>query len=217
MLTAVHPPVASPTTPSDRVGDPAPGHPGRRDPDDAALIEAIAAGDAAALDQLYVRYRPAAFATAFAVLRDPTAAEDILHDAFLRIWRAAGSYRPERGPLRGWLLAVVRNAAIDHLRARRLNLQTPFAIEHDVRDHAADDVASEVAAAQEARRVRAALRTLPAAQRDALEMAFFGGLTHGEIAARTGLPLGTVKGRVRLGLRRLRHHLDELAPAPAGV
>lgn len=196
-----------------RAGDPAPGQPGRHELDDLALIAAIAGGDAAALDQLYVRFRPAAFATAYAVLRDPAAAEDILHDAFLNVWRNAASYRPERGAVRAWLMTIVRNAAIDHHRARRFVIQPAIDIEqYERHGRVEDDVASTVSTAADAQRLRAALRTLPAAQRDAVEMAFFAGLTHAEIADRTGLPLGTVKGRLRLGLRRLRGDLADLAP-----
>ena len=90
------------------------------DGEDAALVAAIAGGDAMALDQLYLRYRPLAFATAVSLLRDPSAAEDVVHDAFLSVWRAAGSFQPTRGPLRAWLMTIVRNAAIDHLRSRRI-------------------------------------------------------------------------------------------------
>lgn len=217
MGIAIHPLEDAPagkTAPVPRAGDAAPGRPGAHTPDDADLITAIAAGDAAALDQLYVRYRPAAFATAYAVLRDPGAAEDTVHDAFLGVWRGAASFRPERGSLRGWLLTIVRNAAMDHLRARRFTLQPTVEIDQiERRGHVSEDVSHEVVLAADARRVRAAMRTLPPAQRDAIELAFFGGLTHGEIAARTGLPLGTVKGRLRLGLRRLRRDLGDLTPS----
>jgi RNA polymerase sigma-70 factor, ECF subfamily len=213
MMIAVHPPAMQDA----RAGDPAPGLLSRYEPDDAATIAAVAAGDAAALDLLYVRFRPAAFATAYAVLRDPATAEDVVHDAFLSVWRNAASYRRERGAARAWLLTIVRNAAIDHLRSRRFLVQLQPTDEIDRyerpgRDRIAEDVASTVAATTDAHRVRAAVRTLPAAQRDAVELAFFAGLTHGEIAARTGLPLGTVKGRLRLGLRRLRKDLPDLAP-----
>jgi RNA polymerase sigma-70 factor (ECF subfamily) len=183
--------------------------------DDAALLAAVAGGDAAALDQLYRRYRSLAFATAYGVLRDPNAAEDAIHDAFLNVWRAARSFHPAKGSLRAWLLTIVRNAATDHLRARRFS--APAQETRDSCDLKAqtDDVCAAVAAAADARRLRAAMQTLPPDQRSTLELAFFGGLTHGEIAARTGVPLGTVKGRVRLGLRRLRHDLQDLAPAAA--
>jgi RNA polymerase sigma-70 factor (ECF subfamily) len=186
--------------------------------EDAALAAAIAAGDALALDQLYLRYRPAAFATAVSLLRDPFAAEDVVHDAFLRVWRAADSFRPERGSLRAWLMTIVRNAAIDYLRSRRVAPQLEYASERlEIHDAGEDDVHTAVAAAADARRLRSAVRTLPPAQRDAIELAFFRGLTHGEIAARTGLPLGTVKGRLRLGLRRLRQDLPDLAPLYAAA
>jgi RNA polymerase sigma-70 factor (ECF subfamily) len=184
------------------------------DHEHAALLTAIAAGDAKALDELYRHYRPVAFAAAYAILRDPHAAEDTVHDAFLSVWRGAASFQPARGSLRGWLLTIVRNGAIDHLRARRLTPRPHLTPELEPRHvPIEDDVATTVAAAADANRLHAALRALPLAQQNALELAFFAGLTHGEIAARTGLPLGTMKGRVRLGLRRLRHELRDLAPA----
>jgi RNA polymerase sigma-70 factor (ECF subfamily) len=179
--------------------------------DDAGLVLAIAAGDAAALDLLYRRYRPLAFAAAYALLRDPHAAEDAVHDAFLKVWRAAASFQPSRGSLRAWLLTIVRNAAIDHLRTRRVVTRPDLTFDGDEMQAGSDpDVASAVEAATDARRLHAALNTLPPAQRHAVELAFFAGLTHGEIAVQTGLPLGTVKGRVRLGLRHLRDHLQDL-------
>ena len=179
--------------------------------DDAGLVLAIAAGDAAALDLLYRRYRPLAFAAAYALLQDPHAAEDAVHDAFLKVWRAAASFQPARGSLRAWLLTIVRNAAIDQLRTRRVVTRPDLTLDReDVQAGSDPDVASTVEAASEASRLHDALRTLPPAQRHAVELAFFAGLTHGEIAVQTGLPLGTVKGRVRLGLRRLRDHLHDL-------
>jgi RNA polymerase sigma-70 factor, ECF subfamily len=179
--------------------------------DDADLVLAVAAGDAAALDLLYRRYRPLAFAAAYALLQDPHAAEDAVHDAFLKVWRAASSFQPARGSLRAWLLTIVRNAAIDQLRTRRVVARPDPTFEHEDAHAGSDpDVASTVEAATDARRLHAALSTLPPAQRHAVELAFFAGLTHGEIAVQTGLPLGTVKGRVRLGLRHLRDHLQDL-------
>jgi RNA polymerase sigma-70 factor (ECF subfamily) len=199
---------------SRHAGGLASGHAPTGECDEGALLTAVAAGDVAALDELYRRYRPVAFAAALGLLRDPSAAEDAVHDAFLRIWRAAASFHPERGALRSWLLTIVRNAAIDTIRARHL-AQRPETANALGDLHAAgeEDVAALVTATAEAARLRAALTTLPPAQRDAVELAFFAGLTHGEIARRTGLPLGTVKGRVRLGLRRLRHDLGDLAPS----
>jgi RNA polymerase sigma-70 factor (ECF subfamily) len=195
-----------------------PGNRPSRDAEDTALLAAIASGDAAALDRLYVRYRPVAFAAAYTVLQEPSASDDVVHDAFLKVWRAAATFSPSRGSLRSWLLTIVRNAAIDHLRARHKHppastLEPGERPSLDLRSH--EDIAITVARAADARRLHSALGALPPAQRQAVELAFFGGLSHGEIAARTGTPLGTVKGRVRLGLRRLRHDLRDLGPAAA--
>jgi RNA polymerase sigma-70 factor (ECF subfamily) len=197
-----------------RDGDRAAGHIETGPPDDAALVAAVAAGDAAALDQLYLHYRPVAFAAAYALLRDGHAAEDAVHDAFLNLWRAAVSFQPARGSVRSWLLTIVRNAAIDAIRARqRLSPPQSALPLEEIAASPVNDTFATVTAAAEARRLRAALGALPPAQRDAVALSFLGGLTHGEIAVRTGVPLGTVKGRVRLGLRRLRHDLGDLAPA----
>jgi RNA polymerase sigma-70 factor (ECF subfamily) len=185
---------------------------GTAEADDSALTASIAAGDAAAFDELYRRYQPLAFAVALGLLHEPAAAEDAVHDAFLRFWRAARSFQPARGALRSWLLTIVRNAAIDELRARQLARRPEVTrAQLDVHVHPGDDVVAGALARSEAERLHVALRSLPAAQRQALELAFFAGLTHSEIAARTGMPLGTVKGRVRLGLRRLRHDLGDYA------
>ena len=180
--------------------------------DEAFLVAAIARGEIAALDQLYRRYRADAFALASALMRNPHAAEDVVQDAFLRAWRRAASYQPARGPVRSWLLAIVRHIAIDQLRARQVARRHQAVLIIDAtRADREDDIALAIDSDSDARRVRDALAGLPAAQRHALELAFFAGLTHGEIAERTGLPLGTVKGRVRLGMRRLRHDLRELS------
>ncbi len=181
--------------------------------DDRDLIAAIAQENVSALDDLYRRHRQAAFAAAFTLLRDHGAAEDAVHDAFLKIWRAAASFDASRGAPRCWLLAIVRNAALDQLRGHQTARRHEPAIFRSLSaPSGSDDISSSVATAMEAERLRAALDALPAEQRHALELAFFAGLTHGEIARRTGAPLGTVKGRVRLGLRRLRHDLRDLDP-----
>lgn len=197
-----------------RAGDRAPGHIGLGQLDDNALMAAVLAGDAAALDQLYVRYRPVAFAAAYALLRDPNAAEDAVHDAFLSVWRAASSFKPGRGSPRGWLLTIVRNTAIDVLRARQLaRRQQATLVGIEISAQPEEDVSATVAMVGDARRLRTALTALPLPQRHAVELAFFGGLSHGEIAERTDVPLGTVKGRIRLGLRRLRHDLSASVPS----
>jgi RNA polymerase sigma-70 factor (ECF subfamily) len=182
------------------------------DLEDVTLARALASGEMAALDQLYQAYRPIAFAVAYALLQDACAAEDAVHDAFFRAWRNAASYQQARGSLRSWLLTIVRNTAIDQLRARGVAIRHQPRLQREAIAESDDDVSTTVSAAADATRLRNALQALPTAQRQALELAFFAGLTHGEIAARTGAPLGTVKGRVRLGLRRLRHDLADLSP-----
>jgi RNA polymerase sigma-70 factor (ECF subfamily) len=185
------------------------------EPDDGALLAAIAAGDVAALDLLYRRYRPLAFGVATKLLRDRVAAEDVVHDAFLSVWRAASSFRPGRGSPQSWLLTIVRNASIDALRVRELACRPRTTLVRlQVQAPTDEDICGTIVTAVEARRLGAALTALPQEQRAAIELAFFGGLTHDQIAALTGVPLGTVKGRVRLGLRRLRRDLQaqDLAP-----
>jgi RNA polymerase sigma-70 factor (ECF subfamily) len=189
-------------------------------PPDEAVLAAVASGEAEALGALYDRYGRLAFAVAYRVLDDPTAAEDAVQDAFLAVWRRAASYRPERGSVRGWLLAVVRNAAIDRRRGRYARARQEASVESQAeRLPAADDPSATALATVEAERVRAALLALPAGQRRVVELAYDVGLTHAEIAARIGAPLGTVKGRMRLALAKLRLSLGDLlppGPAPAG-
>lgn len=180
--------------------------------DDASLLVAVAAGDPAALGTLYERHARFAFGVAYRLVGDRHAAEDVVHDAFLAVWRGARSFQPARGGVKPWLLTVVRNTAIDYLRARR---PTPLGDQEPPVPTATPtlDVGDAVARAAERERVRLAVADLPAAQRQAVHLAFFGGLTHAEIAGQTGLPLGTIKGRLRLALRKLRGPLGDLAPA----
>ncbi len=181
---------------------------------DEALLAAIATGDGSALGQLYDRYAALALAVAYRVLGERNAAEDAVQDAFLAVWRRVDSYDASRGAVRSWLLTIVRNGAIDRRRGRhaRALQDTPL---DDVAFRlatAAEETFAAVAATVEAERVRAALAALPAEQREAIELAYFGGLTQHEIATHTGAPLGTVKGRMRLGLHKMREQLDDLLP-----
>ncbi|MGI8477637.1 MAG: RNA polymerase sigma factor [Thermomicrobiales bacterium] len=184
---------------------------------DETLLSAIARGDAAALGALYDRYSQLAMAVAYRVLDDHGAAEDAVQDAFLSVWRRVGSFDVSRGVVRAWLLTIVRNAAIDRRRGRhgRALQDTPI---DDVAFRLAsegEEVFAEVAAHVDAEAIRAALNALPGEQREAIELAYFGGLTQQEIAERTGSPLGTIKGRMRLGLRKLRTSLIDLSPLDA--
>lgn len=194
-----------------------PARPASAAADDAALLAAMQHGHVEPFGEIYRRYRSAAFATAYRILGDPAAAEDAVHDAFLSVWRGIDSFQPSRGSLRPWLLTIVRNTAIDRYRGRR-TLPLDEARLDDAPAAASgfdEEVVAAVAGAGAGERIRRALDALPPEQRLAIELAFFEGLTHPQIAARTGLPLGTVKGRLRLGLRKLRQSLGDLAPEPA--
>jgi RNA polymerase sigma-70 factor (ECF subfamily) len=151
------------------------------------------------------------FSVAYSVLRTVEAAEDVVQDAFLTIWRRADTYVPSRGTARTWLLTVVRHRSIDIVRARAAR---PFGVSLDVAGALAaedGDPAAEALRRIEGTSIRAALDVLPDRQRQVIELAFFSGLTYPEIAERSGLPLGTVKSRIRLALERLRL---VLLPAP---
>jgi RNA polymerase sigma-70 factor (ECF subfamily) len=184
---------------------------------DETLLAAIGAGDPNALGLLYDRYNRLANTVAYRVLGDHTAAEDTVQDAFLSVWRRAASFDASRGSARGWLLTIVRNAAVDRRRGRHARVLQDAPLDDVAFRLATDDeeTFAAVAAAVEATRVRDALALLPSEQREAIEMAYFGGLTHQEIADRTGAALGTVKGRMRLGLHKLRAALADMLPPVA--
>jgi RNA polymerase sigma-70 factor, ECF subfamily len=148
---------------------------------------------------LYDRYSPVVYAVALRVLADTGAAEDVLQGVFMQLWRNPGAFDSSRGSLGPWLAVITRNRAIDALRKRRP--------ENDIEDvviSVEPDLAGEAHRAQVGEKVRAALGTMPEAQRKALELAYYEGLTHSEIAAKTGEPLGTIKTRIRAGLLTLR-------------
>ena len=170
-----------------------------KNPDESALIARIRAGDESAMADLYDRYSGIVYGVALRVLGNTTAAEDVLQEVFLQLWRNPQAFDAERGRLPAWLAVIARNRAIDHLRKR-----PP---EDDIEDLAiSTGVNLENAAAQKQAvdKVRGALAQLPAGQRRLLELAFFEGMTHSEIAEKTGEPLGTIKTRIRSGLLVLR-------------
>lgn len=176
---------------------------------DEALLAGLAAGRLEDLDTLYDRYRTMAFGIARRITADDVLAEDVVQDAFLGAWRSADRYLPGKGSVRTWLLSIVHHRAIDAIRRRRPASGLP-AEEEGARTPASmtlPDVWGEVSWRLDRETVAAALATLPAPQREAVELAYFGGLTQSEIAGRTGVPLGTVKGRVRLALVALRREL----------
>lgn len=180
--------------------------------DDDQLIAAVARGDHPALLALYDRHGRVAYGLAYRILGDAGAAEEAVQDAFLRVWRRASTFDPSRGVVRSWLLTIAHHCAIDLLRRRSGSPPVVAGLDEIAERQAVPDAWSDVSGRLESERVRGAVATLPADQRRAIEMAFFDGLTHREIAERDGLPLGTVKGRMRLGLRRLYGLLAEPEP-----
>ncbi len=173
-------------------------------PGDEALMARLAKGDKDALGLLYDRYGRLAYGLAYQMLGDAGAAEDVVQDAFVAAWRHAASFDPRRGSVRSWLLVSVRNRCIDVLRGpgRWSNLDPSDDEQLDL--VATDDVWEAVLRNTQAEDVRRALECLPEEQRTTIRLAFFGGLTHTQIAAQMRVPLGTVKGRLRLALEKLR-------------
>lgn len=167
--------------------------------DDAALIARIRAGDQSAMADLYDRYSGVVYGVALRVLANTTAAEDVVQEIFLQLWRNPQAFDAERGRLAPWLAVIARNRAIDHLRKRPMEDdidELPISSGVDLESDSAQKLAIE--------KVRGVLAQLPAEQRKALELAYFEGMTHTEIAGRTGEPLGTIKTRIRTGLLALR-------------
>lgn len=171
----------------------------RPDSPDARLVSAIRSGDEQAMAQLYDRYSSIVYSVALRILGDVGAAEDILQDVFMQLWRNPMAFDASRGRLRAWLAVIARHRAIDTLRKRQP--ETDIA---DVTVSVQPDMASEAERKHALEKIRTTLGMMAAAQRSVLEMAFFEGLTHSEIATRTGEPLGTVKTRIRSGLLTLR-------------
>ncbi|MBV8355631.1 MAG: sigma-70 family RNA polymerase sigma factor [Candidatus Eremiobacteraeota bacterium] len=184
---------------------------GKLGEDDDGLAMAFAARRPMAFDEAYRRYADVCFSVALNVLRSPEDAQDCVHDAFLRVWRRRDSFSADRGSLRAFLIACVRNEALSRRRsaARHRTIEAREAMYQPT-------VAPEVQIPDfvEHARLRRALDEVPAEQRRALELAYFGGMTHSEVAAMLGEPLGTVKSRIALGLRRLG---KELRPQEGAV
>jgi RNA polymerase sigma-70 factor (ECF subfamily) len=177
--------------------------------DDTALVALIARRDEGALSALYDRYSRLAFSLAMRIVGERALAEEITADAFVSLWRAAGSFTEERGRFVTWLLSVVRHRAIDELR--RLNVRpegTSVELNEALQSTAVPDGLDDLMDVRQRQMVvRSALASLPAPQRQALELAYFGGLTQQEIADKTKTPLGTIKTRMRLGLLKMRDEL----------
>ena len=167
--------------------------------DDASLLVLVQRGDEQAMAALFDRYSKVVYSVALRVLRDPSSAEDVLQEIFMQIWRQPDSFIATRGSLGGWLAVVSRNRSIDQLRRKK-----PTDSVDDVALASPYNLADEAERNSMMEKARSAIVLLPKEQRKTLEMAFFDGLTHSEIAEMTGDPLGTVKTRIRSALLTLR-------------
>jgi RNA polymerase sigma-70 factor (ECF subfamily) len=183
--------------------------------DDALLAQRIRTGDRDALGELYDRYASVALATALRVVANREQAEDLVHDGFVAVWQKIDRFDPMRGSLRSWLLTVVRNRAIDRVRSARSSIAIEVADEQSLLRTSPNPTWEAAIARRSAAELRSALDGLPAEQRQAIELAYFGGNTYREIAVLTNVPLGTANGRLRLGLAKLRDSLQETDAAPA--
>ncbi len=180
---------------------------------DEDLMQLVRRADPAAFEVVYERHATAAYSLAYRMTGRRNVAEDVVQEAFLDLWRSGARYDRARGSVRTWVLGIVHNRAIDALRRSMVHDRrraSDDGIEERFESGERTDV--EVARRDEAREVRSALRTLPAEQSRVIELAYFGGFTHTEIASMLSTPVGTIKGRMRLGLKKMR---SELAGAGA--
>jgi RNA polymerase sigma-70 factor (ECF subfamily) len=177
---------------------------------DEALVALVARGDESALAELYDRVGRVAYGIAFRVLRDDRLAEDAVQEGFLAAWRSAATFRADRAKASTWIVTLVHRRAVDIVRRETRRRAEP--LETETRPDPVDPIGSAADAAWlgfERDRVQAALRALPDAQREAIELAYYGGYSQSELAERLGLPLGTIKSRMFAGLARLRELLDD--------
>lgn len=181
---------------------------------DEDLMPLVQDGDTRAFQAIFDRHADAAFSLAYRMCGRRAMAEDVVQEAFLSLWRSGGRYDRSRGSVRSWVLSVVRNRAIDQFRRETVRTGQDVNAEGIVeRMPAADDTAVDAERRQDAAEVRAALDELPPDQRRVIELAYFGGFSHSQIADLLELPAGTVKGRMRLGLTKLRISLGGLTGA----
>jgi RNA polymerase sigma-70 factor, ECF subfamily len=175
--------------------------------DDQSLIAAIAEGDSNAMEQLYDRYGAVVYRVALRMLKNRELAEDVVQEVFWRVWRRSTSFANERGRVTQWLFGIAHNLCIDELRRIRARPVPIYEdVEHPVIQQLIDeqtDVPAAVWTTEQRRVISEAMDELPAAQRQAIALAYFGGLSHQEIATKLNRPLGTIKTRVRLGLQKL--------------
>ena len=179
---------------------------------DEALVALAARGEESALAELYDRFGRVAYGVALRVVRDTELAEDAVQEAFLTVWRSAGRFVPERAKASTWILTLVHRRAVDLVRREERRRAEP--LPDEAASALSESAESSVWLNLERERVQRALRALPDQQREALELAYYGGFTQSELADRLGQPLGTVKSRMFTGLGRLRELLDEIEKEP---
>ncbi len=173
---------------------------------DEDLISLVEGEDPEAFGALYDRHSRAAYSLAYRMMSEKQAAEDLVQDAFLKVWRAAGSYQAKRGSVRTWILSIVHNRGIDQLRSTASRRRIQEKVEASAPSSQPSEAFAESWRNTQRQQVREALRTLPEEQLKILELAYFSGYTQVEMADLLDLPLGTVKGRMRLGLKKLKDH-----------
>jgi len=177
---------------------------------DEELMQLVRRGRPAAFDVVYERHASAAYSLAYRIVGTRNGAEDVSQEAFLSIWRSGARYDRARGSVRTWVLGIVHHRAIDHLRRAMVHNRRRASDEGiQERFEAPERTDAEVARRDEARAVRGAMDALPSEQSQVIELAYFGGFTHTEIADMLQTPVGTVKGRMRLGLKKLHERLGE--------
>jgi RNA polymerase sigma-70 factor, ECF subfamily len=180
--------------------------------DDVLLLQRIARRDRQAFSQLYDRYSGLLYSTIFRMLNNSEEASDVLQDVFIQIWDRAETYNPALGRPFSWALTMARNKAIDRLRSLKRRYSFIEEVTHEMEEEASrfSTAPDEVFSQEQAAQIRSAVATLPLEQRQAIEMAFLGGLTQHEIASALNQPLGTIKARIRRGMLKLRDALKEL-------
>ena len=186
--------------------------------DDGELLSMIQQQDRGALEALYDKYGGAVYSLAMRMLSDTGAAQEVTQDTFFNVWRRASSYHSQRGKVTSWLFSIAHHRTIDELRRRR-RVQSQVQDGVDLTNkpsEGADDPVAYATAQYERSQLKDALHTLRVEQREVVELAYFGGLTHSEIAKHLDQPLGTVKTRMRLGLRKLREALGPHVQESAG-
>ena len=175
---------------------------------DEDLISLVGEADPAAFAALYDRHGGASYSLAYRLMGERTAAEDLVQDVFLKVWRSAGGYRAARGSVRTWILSIVHHRGVDQLRALASRRRTQDRVEATAPRSQPSEAFSSAWRNSQRDHVRMALDSLPAEQLKILELAYFSGYTHVEIAELLDIPLGTVKGRMRLGLKKIKAFFD---------